>query len=91
MRQESILINVNELKHIINIKMDLGWKREDFAEFCEKSNERIEVIQGKTRFISILNNDHITKIKQTLRLSEDLKYHIRLVSNLNISKDKLNK
>lgn len=90
-RPDTVIVQNEVIKHIIDIKMDFGWKREGITEFCRMKNEIIKKIKGKSGKVQILNPDGITKEKKIFILSNQLIYHIILISRENISKEKLDK
>ena len=44
-RPDTVIAQNGEVKHIIDIKTDLGWKREEITETCRKKNEFVKKIQ----------------------------------------------
>ena len=90
-RPDITLVKNDTVRDILDIKMDLGWKRDEFGKFCYELNEKVLSIRGKKGKIKPLNLDGISTTQKLLKLSEDLIFHIVLISKLNISKEKLKK
>jgi len=81
------LVKGDSIVNLIDVKMDLGWIRRGFIEFCEERDRLIDKIKGKEGKIK----DGITKEQKELSFSENLEYHVVLVSELNISPKQLEK
>jgi len=63
--------------------------RDKITEFCRKKNEELKKVKCKSGKVQILNPDGITKEEQILKLSENLIFHIVVISRENISKNLL--
>ncbi len=75
------------VKHIFDIKTDLGWKRDKIVEFCSETQERLKIFENER--LSII--DGITKKPTEIDTEKELFYHIIVLSGKNISKEKLDK
>lgn len=76
----ALLVN-GELKHIIDVKMDLGWNRRGLPAFCQEKLEMIQKVRGAEATLK----DGVTKTQQDIRISSNCSYHILIISGLNIS------
>lgn len=73
------------IEHLIDMKADLGWNRNGTLDFCSKWNTRIEEVQSSETFFK----KGMTKEEVKGRFSENLKYHIVVVTSKNASDKKL--
>lgn len=89
-RPDVTIVQNNAVKDIIDLKMDLGWKRGEFGNFCLDLSNKVNVIKGKNGNIRPLNPDGMSTTQKLLSFSENLVFHIVLISKLNISESKLN-
>lgn len=67
------------ITNFFDVKMDLGWKRDGFSDYCRERAKLISRIRGSE--ISHKNKPH--------RVAQAVKYNIVVVSELNISMKKL--
>jgi hypothetical protein len=82
-----VVIRKGQVVHLLDLKMDLGWNRNGFTDFCKKADARNIKHQGK---IAVLKNGR-TKIPGELKIAPDCKHHVVVVSSTNISKEKFEK
>ena len=72
----------NLVTNFFDVKMDLGWKRSEFADYCVEKSKIIKEMRGQQvdfwKGYPVLLND-------------ELKYEIIIISKENISKEILNK
>jgi hypothetical protein len=80
-----IVNNQKEVLNLIDLKMDLGWNRKGFVDFCKKKEELINEIKGGKCSIK----DGNTKVEENLSISINAKYHIVIVSDKNISEKQM--
>jgi len=73
-----------KIDNIVDIKMDLGWNRDGFVAFCEEQEKKLDDINRKDCFIT----DGIKKEKALYKFGDDVKYHVVVVSDQNISSEK---
>lgn len=71
--------------NFIDLKMDLGYNRKKFADFCIQKNELMKTIQGRT--FRTKNG----KTKEVLRgtIDKKCKYHIPVITDCNLDKKNL--
>lgn len=89
-RPDVTIVQNNAVKDIIDLKMDLGWKRGDFGNFCLNLSDKVNAIRGKKGKVRPLNADGMSTTQKLLTFSDNLIFHIVLISKLNISELKLN-
>ncbi|PVZ89428.1 hypothetical protein C9426_03940 [Serratia sp. S1B] len=82
-----ILENDKTISHLIDIKLDVGWNRDAMLDFCDiRYHEVIKVLGETTQFNT--KNDMGEKVEnKNMRFSENLTYHILLLSKENSKKD----
>jgi len=79
------IIDNGALIHAFDVKTDLGWKRNEFSNFCRDKNNEI-----KDFFRSELSaTDGISKKKFTITTLPEFHYHVVVLSGCNIKKEKL--
>lgn len=67
------------IKNLIDVKTDIGWNRDGLWSFCKDWEKKIKKIQGKnTQF-----KQGKDKVLIEGKFSEDLKYHVVVVSEKN--------
>ena len=71
----------NIITSFFDIKMDLGWKRHEFPDYCI----------GKSRMIKEIRGQVVNFGKKQVLLNEKLKYEIIIVSQLNITEKMLSR
>ena len=70
------------IKNLIDVKTDIGWSRNNMYEFCAEWEQNIEKIKGtETTF-----NNGVTKENLTGKFSEEIKYHILIITKINSGK-----
>lgn len=74
-----LIAKEGEIFQLWDLKMDLGWKRDTFNEFCESKEHLIEALKNK----KITLKDSF--IKKEYNLNSSLTYNIVVVSLKNIS------
>lgn len=79
------IIRSGAITAFIDLKMDLGWKRDGLKELCEKDKELIKTI--RTRACAF--KDGSTKERGSYEISESAVYDIVIISDQNIAKNKL--
>ena len=57
LRPDTIIAQNHVIMNIIDIKMDLGWKRNTFSNNCRLKNEFIKRVKGDFGNVQILNHD----------------------------------
>lgn len=82
-----IIAEQGVLRSFIDVKMDLGWNRDGFVEFCRNKDQEIREIISKEYSLK----DGLTKKVSKGQISDDLNYHIVIVSDKNISEIKFNR
>ena len=70
------------INDLIDVKSDIGWKRDSLFEFCSEWEATINEMKGKT--VSFLRGADKQRING--KFSDKLKYHVVLISRLNSSK-----
>ena len=78
-----VILQSGVIKQIFDIKMDLGWKRDSFVEFCEKNDEQIVQFRGVVGRIKDGVSKEITEVKY----ADDLKYRIVIINSGNINRN----
>ena len=67
------------IKNLIDVKTDIGWNREGMYSFCAEWEKRIESVKGTdTEFRKGKNKEKLVG-----RFSDELKYHILIISKIN--------
>lgn len=79
-----ILSEQGTLKSFLDVKMDLGWNRDGFVKFCYDKNQEIQSVLSKNYSLK----DGLTKGLTNGIISNELKYHVVIISDKNISKTK---
>ena len=70
------------IKNLIDVKTDIGWNREGMYLFCTEWEKRIESVKGtETEF-----RKGKSKEKLVGKFSDELKYHILVISKINSGK-----
>lgn len=69
-----------------DLKMDLGYKRNEFFPNCEKYYMRM----GELKSIVCQTKDGISKNKRKINISKSIRYYVPVISNGNISKSAMN-
>ncbi|WP_180169009.1 hypothetical protein [Acinetobacter sp. YH12021] len=83
-----ILENTGVISHLIDIKMDIGWKRNEIFDFCSSLDRDVKNIQGiETQFSIKIEKSKKQRISATF--SQDLKYHVVILSKKNSKVDVL--
>lgn len=80
-----VLVDNDKITDLIDLKMDLGWNRNGFIAFCEKKEHLIEDIRNKGCRLK----DGVTKEVKSFKIDKNLKYHIVIISDTNISKKRM--
>ncbi len=70
------------IRDLIDIKTDTGWNRNGMLQFCKEWESQIEAVKGSITEFS----KGKTKQKKSGCFSEDLKYHVVVVSQVNSGK-----
>ncbi|PCM41081.1 hypothetical protein MUA27_00395 [Mammaliicoccus sciuri] len=68
----------NVIKNMLEVKMDLGYQRKDFINYCQKKEEWISNIVGKQCVLSRKREDRIP-----MNIADDIKFHIVIYSENN--------
>jgi hypothetical protein len=79
------IITHNMLLNIIDVKMDLGWKRDQLAAMCSQHSNLVNNIRSKKGKMK----DGITKKTSSISIGKDCRYHILIISGCNITKKQL--
>jgi hypothetical protein len=79
-----VIVRNDIITAFLDLKMDLGYKREGLIDLCEKDSNLLKLVRNK----SCTLNDGQTKIKRTFTISKSAIYDIVVISNKNIAKDK---
>jgi hypothetical protein len=79
------IMKKNEVINFVDLKLDIGWKRNDFSHFLEEIDERTKKYQG----MSARMKNGKTKEIETIKISETCKNHIVIISGTNIKKERL--
>jgi hypothetical protein len=74
-----ILEENNNIKHLIDLKTDLGWNRTGLYSFCKKKDELMKSIKNTETFFK----KGKTKEKITAIFAEKIVYHIVILSKEN--------
>ncbi|WP_069648987.1 hypothetical protein [Caloranaerobacter ferrireducens] len=80
-----VLVEDNKIINFLDLKMDLGWNRNGFINFCNKKETLISDIRNK----SCRLKDGITKEIKSFEIDENVKYHIVIISDTNIPKKQM--
>ncbi|UTI88045.1 hypothetical protein [Mammaliicoccus sciuri] len=68
----------NVIKNILEVKMDLGYQRKDFINYCLKKEKWISNIVGKQCVLSRKREDRIP-----MNIADDIKFHVVIYSENN--------
>ena len=79
------ILEMGKLIHAFDVKTDLGWKRNDFTQFCEDKEREIKRFFG----VELSATDGITKEKFKIKTATSFHYHVVILSGLNINRKKL--
>jgi len=79
-----ILSEQGILKSFLDVKMDLGWNRDGFVKFCQDKDQEIQKVLSKNYNLK----DGLTKTISSGHISNNLKYHVVIISDKNISETK---
>lgn len=82
-----VVVKDGVIKAFCDLKMDLGWKRNDLYNFCKKLKEDLRGIKGKKCKI----RDGVTKEDKWLNIDNEVSFNIVIVSGKNITSDKMEK
>lgn len=82
----AIVDDNNRIVNLLDLKMDLGFNRKGFVDFCMNKESLIEEIRNKSCHLK----DGVTKEDEFLELDENIKYHVVIISDTNISREQLN-
>jgi hypothetical protein len=75
-----LIVDSNHIiKDMVDVKTDIGWQRTTLFEFCEMWDKNIESLKGK----DITYKEGKTKSDLTAKFSNDLIYHVLIVSKEN--------
>ena len=74
-----------ELRQVIDVKMDFGWNRDGMLEFCQGKSPLVHALRGSR----VRLKEGITKKPLELLVSPKCSYHLVIVSGENISETKL--
>lgn len=80
-----VIVRGNTITTFLDLKMDLGYKRDGLIDLCSKDQALLKRVRGKT--CSLI--DGSTKQKHELTISKKAIYDIVVISGKNISKDNL--
>jgi len=70
------------IDHLVDVKADIGWNRKGMLNFCKDWDKRIELVKGqKTSFKDRANDEKLDGV-----FSQNLKYHVVIVSLVNSGK-----
>lgn len=75
----------NKIVNLLDLKMDLGFNRNSFIDFCKKKEVLITDIRNKSCHLK----DGITKTVKSFELDQDIKYHVVIISDTNIPKKQM--
>ena len=81
------IIESEILIHAFDVKTDLGWKRNEFSNFCSDKDIEIRDFFGSELSVT----DGISKKKFTINAAPEFHYHVVVLSGCNIKKEKLEK
>lgn len=79
------LIQESVVRHMFDVKTDLGWKRNEFPQFCKDQQEKLAQFVGQ----QLSATDGVRKKKFKIRAFNPLNYHIVIISGQNISRSSL--
>jgi hypothetical protein len=79
------IVSDGKIVNLVDLKMDLGWNRKGFIQFCKDKETLITDIRGKSCKIK----DGITKKSRDLEIDSNLKYHVVIVNDGNITKEQM--
>ncbi|WP_231136930.1 hypothetical protein [Providencia rettgeri] len=74
-----LIMNDGVSSNIIDLKLDFGWTRNDIFAFCDTWNQKIDKLTGT----SFTFNDGVSKEKKNGFFSDNLKYHVVVLTKLN--------
>lgn len=70
------------IRNLVDTKADTGWNRDGMLSFCKEWNQRVASVKGKeTKF-----SNGKTKLIQEGKFSDDLHYHVVVVTEINSGK-----
>jgi len=81
------VVENRKLIHAFDVKTDLGWKRNDFSDFCKNKNDELKDFFN----VELSVTDGISKNKFLIKTPQEFHYHIVILSGLNIKREKLKK
>lgn len=87
-KPDVMIVRNNEIKTIIDLKMDLGRKRSEFSSFWDERDSLIPQMRGKE--FSYYKSSTSGKQKLISKLSSNAKLFFIVISNLNIDNHNLN-
>ncbi|MCC6503630.1 MAG: hypothetical protein IT362_10915 [Deltaproteobacteria bacterium] len=81
-----MLVNSSKLNQIVDVKMDLGWKRDKLEEFCKNKRDMIRKIRGKEGSLKIKETKSSkTRVERmNFSISGSCSYHVVIISGENI-------
>ncbi len=88
-RPDVILCKDKKIDNIIDVKTDLGWKRDKFGDFCIELNEKVQERKSKKVSVRLLKETGLESEKTEIETTKNLSYHIVIISDRNISEDQL--
>ncbi len=77
-----VIIKNNEITTFIDLKMDLGYKRDGLIELCKKDGYLLDIVRGKN--CQLIEGRNKTKVNY--KISNKAIYDIVIISDQNISK-----
>lgn len=81
-----VIINRKEkIVSLVDLKMDLGWKRKNFVHFCQERNDLMYKLKNST----VSYKNRLLQDRRNLKTSHRIFYQVVIVSSRNISKEKL--
>jgi hypothetical protein len=75
------------VRHLFDVKTDLGWKRDGLYDFCAKQDQKLRKFEG----LELSMTDGTAKQRNTIKAAERLQYHVVILSGKNISPEKLSR
>ena len=87
MKPDIIVVRQNKIKAILDLKMDLGYKRNEFPKYWDERDALIPKMRRKS--FSFFQKSGSNKLRQVLEFSERGKLFFVVISNQNINPTQL--
>jgi hypothetical protein len=82
-KPDLVLCRHSKIGAMLDVKLDLGWKRDKFGSTLRETDERMEKLHGQE--CSFLVKDASERKRERLRVSQSAKYFFVVLSDQNIT------